>query len=303
MDRYRVAAKLADRIEKNLREIHAWRHSPLPEEAWEGRRAFYADTMTFFEWLQFVLVPRIREIVEQHGAFPSHSEVAAQAVRELDGVSSADELIHTLCSLDAFIDHDTSSSAYPVFLTPPELVERYWRTRDAALLDPNPSAAPTFDTYPADRVFATAAAFVRLVGEVEPGLWEAIVEAERGQWLVRTAVSADDLIDLPGSLSATIHHYLSLHSHRPPGTTGDDKRSRAMWFWHCVQNRRLDWARELTLTPFELPLIGEGYVDEYVWGVGEDDAGVQVLINTRDECREQTTHMERRDGKWYVAAI
>ena len=238
-----------------------------------------------------------------HGAFPAHSEVSAYAVRELDGVTSADDLIQTLAALDAFIANDVSSPAYPQFWTPAELVERYWRTRDASLLDPNPSAAPTFDCYPADRVFDTTSAFVRLLGEVEPGIWEAIVEAERGRWVVRTAVTLDDLIDLPRSLSATIQYYLALHSHRPPHTAGDDPRSRAMWFWHCVQNRREDWARELTLSGFDAPPIGEGHIDEYVWYVGEDEGSVQVLINTREECREATTRMAEREGKWYVAAI
>ena len=42
--------------------------------------AFGADTLAFPEWLQWVLLPRIRDGLAG-GGLPSHSEVATYAVR------------------------------------------------------------------------------------------------------------------------------------------------------------------------------------------------------------------------------
>jgi len=78
-----VTAKL-DEIEAEMRSIGMWQDQPLPPEQYAYTRAFAGDTMAFDQWLQFVLIPRAREIVATRGAFPPFSEVAAQAAREFD---------------------------------------------------------------------------------------------------------------------------------------------------------------------------------------------------------------------------
>jgi uncharacterized protein YqcC (DUF446 family) len=72
--------------------------------AYQSKRAFFGDTMTFYQWLQFVLLPRVREIIDQHEDFPAKSAVGAYAVRELDGLDEAARLIQTLCEFDGFIE-------------------------------------------------------------------------------------------------------------------------------------------------------------------------------------------------------
>ncbi|HJR72830.1 MAG TPA: YqcC family protein [Luteimonas sp.] len=90
----------ADRIEAELRRIGAWRDNPLPEAAYGFRKAFAADTMAFEEWLQFVLLPRVREIAAERGNFPPRSQVGTYAIRNLDGREDCDGLIGLLCEFD-----------------------------------------------------------------------------------------------------------------------------------------------------------------------------------------------------------
>lgn len=78
-----VAAKL-DEIEAEMRRIGMWQEQPLRPEQYSFTRAFGGDTMAFDQWLQFIFIPRVREIVAARGAFPPYSEVAAQAAREFD---------------------------------------------------------------------------------------------------------------------------------------------------------------------------------------------------------------------------
>jgi uncharacterized protein YqcC (DUF446 family) len=103
MDLYQTAASHADRIEHELRSLNAWQSEPPPPAAFQSKRAFFGDTMSFYQWLQFVLLARVRAIVESRGAFPQSSSVGVYAVRELDGVDEAASLIHALGEFDDFI--------------------------------------------------------------------------------------------------------------------------------------------------------------------------------------------------------
>ena len=104
MDAYQGAASYAERIEQELRSIGAWQAEPPPPEAFQSRRAFFGDTMSFYQWLQFVLLPRVREIVSSRGTFPRESSVGAYAIREMDGVDEASGLVGILCEFDQFIE-------------------------------------------------------------------------------------------------------------------------------------------------------------------------------------------------------
>jgi uncharacterized protein YqcC (DUF446 family) len=104
---YARATQYADRIENELRAMGAWQSEPLPAEAYQFQSAFGAGAMSFYQWLQFVLVSRIREIVASSGRFPSESQVGAYAVRELDGVNEASDLVSVLSEFDQFIEEGT----------------------------------------------------------------------------------------------------------------------------------------------------------------------------------------------------
>lgn len=316
------------RIEKELVDLGQWRTEPMPEAAFGGREAFLADTMTFCQWVQFVLLARIRSVVEERGTFPSHSEVGAYAIRALDGYWEAGGLIGTLSQFDMFIEKSSvavydrpdarEKPAEPPpapdpkpTATPAEVVERYWRTRDVSLVHSHPGPGVTYDTSAAEAVFRSATALIDIVGEPEEVkfeelLYNVVVEAERGRWVIRTMVRKERFqwrVDLRESIGFTQRFYLLMHQSRPPYTDVDDMRGRCMKFWSYAQNRNERLAREIMLVPGELPEIGSGQISEFVWYVGQSENQVRVLMNTWDECREFSTVMAERDGKWFVESI
>ena len=99
----RAAEKLAA-IEEEMKTIGVWSQEPLPETAYAFKRAFAADTMAFTQWIQFVLIPRVRSILEQGGDFPQGSMVGTQAVREFDGYDRAGRLCTLLSEFDALFN-------------------------------------------------------------------------------------------------------------------------------------------------------------------------------------------------------
>jgi uncharacterized protein YqcC (DUF446 family) len=335
VDLYADAAAYAERIERALRKLNVWRAEPLPDTAYDSDQAFFLDTMTLYQWLQFVLVPRIQEIVAERGAFPAESYVGAHAVREFDGVDEAAGLVSLLIEFDEFIErlHRGSKSApgkraarthrskpvtSPVQLTetPPEspltITERYWRTRDPGLLHSSPHRRPSLDVQLAGRVFEMATGFSEFVGEpreiAEGMVVASVIESERGLWVVLTVLRKDTnqwRVDIPLSLEHTALMFLRQHHIHPPYTEVDDARGRAMQFWQHVSNRNDRWAAEIALPEgFEIPHFGEGQIDEFFWYVnhteGNGTATVRVLMNNHSECRMWLTRMVQRDGAWFV---
>jgi uncharacterized protein YqcC (DUF446 family) len=104
MQRAAEVAKIIALIEDEMKRIGYWRQEALPEEAYDFRQAFAMDTMAFPQWLQFILLPRVHQILAEHGEFPSESMVAAQAVREFDGDDTAAQLLSLLGSFDDLIN-------------------------------------------------------------------------------------------------------------------------------------------------------------------------------------------------------
>jgi uncharacterized protein YqcC (DUF446 family) len=96
---YIVLSKL-EQIEIELHTLHWWQSEPLKPEQYDFHSAFAMDTMTFSQWLQFIFIPRVRAAAAEN-KFPSQSQVAAQAIREFDGIPEASYLITLLSEFDA----------------------------------------------------------------------------------------------------------------------------------------------------------------------------------------------------------
>jgi uncharacterized protein YqcC (DUF446 family) len=98
----RVQAKIAE-IEQEMKRIGYWQSEPLRPEQYEFRSAFAMDTMAFSQWLQFIFIPRVKNMVETGEKFPPDSQNGAQAVREFDGDDRAQELVDLLSEFDEII--------------------------------------------------------------------------------------------------------------------------------------------------------------------------------------------------------
>jgi uncharacterized protein YqcC (DUF446 family) len=99
-DLYAQAGLKISEIESEMKRIGYWSPDPLPEEAYDFHEAFAIDTMAFTQWLQFILIPRVKQIIEQEDTFPTESMVGVQAVREFDGDDNASHLVTMLSEFD-----------------------------------------------------------------------------------------------------------------------------------------------------------------------------------------------------------
>jgi uncharacterized protein YqcC (DUF446 family) len=100
--RERIGANIAE-IENEMKRIGYWQSDPLRPEQYEFRSAFAMDTMAFSQWLQFIFIPRVKNMLETGEKFPPDSQNGAQAVREFDGDDRAQGIVTLLSDFDEII--------------------------------------------------------------------------------------------------------------------------------------------------------------------------------------------------------
>lgn len=73
-----LAATLMD-LEASLRNIGHWDAEPPPPEALRSEQPFAVDVMEFYQWLQFIFIPRLRFLLEAEQALPKRCGIAPMA--------------------------------------------------------------------------------------------------------------------------------------------------------------------------------------------------------------------------------
>jgi uncharacterized protein YqcC (DUF446 family) len=97
-----IREKLSE-IEAEMRRVGLWQDEPLPREAYDYTLAFARDTMAFHQWLQFVFIPQVIEMVENYAELPKKSEVAITASQALEGWDKGDRLVELLREFDELL--------------------------------------------------------------------------------------------------------------------------------------------------------------------------------------------------------
>lgn len=102
-DRYRFAARYMQKLETVMRDVGIWPGEP-PAGPLEVKGAFGCENMSYAQWLAWVLIPRVREIVSERGTFPSGSQTAAYAIREFDGLPGGGDVHAVLYEFDRLFE-------------------------------------------------------------------------------------------------------------------------------------------------------------------------------------------------------
>ncbi|MFG0582179.1 YqcC family protein [Pseudomonas sp. zjy_9] len=77
-------------IERELRVLGWWQEQAPSAEALASQEPFCVDTLTFEQWLQWIFLPRMKQLLEAGAALPSVSGIqpmAEMVYREQSGVS------------------------------------------------------------------------------------------------------------------------------------------------------------------------------------------------------------------------
>ena len=81
--RYPTLLQTLDEIEAELRLIGVWSGQPPAHSAFASSVPFFADSMRFEQWLQWVLLARLRALIEGDLPLPERCQVAPMAEESL----------------------------------------------------------------------------------------------------------------------------------------------------------------------------------------------------------------------------
>lgn len=100
----RISA-LADQlllVERELRVMGLWATEPPPAEAMASQQPFCVDTMDLEAWLQWIFLPRMKQLLQSGGALPTSSGIRAMAEERFSGAAKG--LLAALGEFDRLID-------------------------------------------------------------------------------------------------------------------------------------------------------------------------------------------------------
>jgi len=103
--RYGRAADIILELEMALRQHQLWEYESPSPQALQSSQPFCMDTLRFTQWLQFVFIVRIKDIIETAAPLPRRSGIVAIAEENFKGVSyDATAIIRSLAQFDALIE-------------------------------------------------------------------------------------------------------------------------------------------------------------------------------------------------------
>ncbi|MCW8886872.1 MAG: YqcC family protein [Motiliproteus sp.] len=78
-DRNKQVQQLLADIEQQLIQLDLWRSTPPSAEALVSTEPFCVDTLALSEWLQWVLIPRMCELIQRQMPLPGNCNIHAIA--------------------------------------------------------------------------------------------------------------------------------------------------------------------------------------------------------------------------------
>lgn len=96
-------------IEAVLRQHQVWQESSPQPEAFASTQPFCLDAMEPFEWLQWVLIPRMHALLDGHHPLPQNFAIAPYYEMAVDAAHPAHEVILVeLQRLDTLVSGDNA---------------------------------------------------------------------------------------------------------------------------------------------------------------------------------------------------
>jgi uncharacterized protein YqcC (DUF446 family) len=107
MEQYTQVASLLMDVEAQLRRLNLWQSSAPPPQALASTQPFAVDTLTYDQWLQFIFIPRLSEVIEQQQVLPANCGISPMAEEYFRGLAlDSNDLLVVLSQLDELLSLD-----------------------------------------------------------------------------------------------------------------------------------------------------------------------------------------------------
>lgn len=86
-----------------MREADEWEEEPPPKPLLESPQPFCCDTLTFLQWVQWMMIPRMRKILDRHEDLPESSAILPYAEEFVPEDRNGRELLRLIERFDELI--------------------------------------------------------------------------------------------------------------------------------------------------------------------------------------------------------
>lgn len=94
-----------NQIESELRRLNMWDNKAILQTALRSTKPFCIDTMTFVQWLQFVFIPTLRDMMASGKPLPDTCGIAPMAHEYFRGLpAKSHTLVSYLDKIDKLLD-------------------------------------------------------------------------------------------------------------------------------------------------------------------------------------------------------
>lgn len=101
MDKHQSAVILLNAIERELKQQSLWQSDTPSAQALSSQQPFCVDTLSFEQWLQFIMLPRMRVMIDTKQPLPTRISVAPMAEEAFKTIKAkAQPLISRIAEFD-----------------------------------------------------------------------------------------------------------------------------------------------------------------------------------------------------------
>ena len=85
LNKHRLLLPLLQQLELHLRVQHLWQNSKPSQQALMSKEPFALDTLTFAQWLQFIFLEKMHELIQFSQPLPNSISVHPMATEYFKG--------------------------------------------------------------------------------------------------------------------------------------------------------------------------------------------------------------------------
>ena len=111
MSSFKELETILSEMENELKNLGLWDVPEPATEAFKSESPFYLDTMSFNEWLHYVLIRRLRDVIAASGKLPGKVRIFPYAYEYYnEDRSRYMGLLRSIHRLDSFFERTAASS-------------------------------------------------------------------------------------------------------------------------------------------------------------------------------------------------
>jgi uncharacterized protein YqcC (DUF446 family) len=107
--RGRALIAVVDGLEAELRRMRLWEHEPPSDTQLSSTQPFCVDTLALSQWLQWLLIPRMRRILAGDGELPTKSAISPYAEDCFEHLEDPSALLVLIERFDRLIRDEASA--------------------------------------------------------------------------------------------------------------------------------------------------------------------------------------------------